>query len=133
MFITSPAESVHTLNWEDLQAQDVTLWTLEADQQVAGFGALRELDPKTGELKSMRVDPTLRGRGLGAKLLDFLESVAMERGYERLYLETGTDEFFAPAQRLYERFGYDACPPFGSYHEDPFSLFMTKALLDRRG
>lgn len=109
------------------------MWSMLLDGQSVGCGALRELSPRSGELKSMRVDASLRRRGLGAKLLSFLESVAIERGYSCLYLETGTEPFFEPAQQLYRSFGYQPCQPFGSYREDPNSLYMIKdlAVLDR--
>lgn len=128
MYQTSPAESVHTLDWDALQSEAVSMWSLLQDSTVVGCGALRELSPRSGELKSMRVDASSRRKGLGTKLLSFLESVAMERGYARLYLETGTQPFFEPAQKLYRRFGYQPCPPFGSYREDPHSMCMTKGL-----
>jgi putative acetyltransferase len=47
---------------------------------------------------------------------------------QRLSLETGTTEPFQPAQRLYERFGFVYCGPFGDYAPDPFSVFMTLEL-----
>jgi putative acetyltransferase len=54
--------------------------------------------------------------------------VAAERNYQRLSLETGTQDFFIPARKLYERFGFEYCGPFGDYAEDPYSAFMTKSL-----
>lgn len=130
MFKTSPPESVHTLDWETLQTPDLSVWTLVLDNRLVGCGAIRELDATSGELKSMRVEPRLQRRGLGAKLLSFLESVAMDRGYHRLYLETGTHAFFEAAQRLYRRFGYQPCPPFGKYRVDPHSLCMSRDLVE---
>jgi len=50
---------------------------------------------------------------------------AREQGFMRLSLETGSQPFFAPARRLYERHGFEACAPFGSYQPDPASHFMT--------
>jgi putative acetyltransferase len=35
---------------------------------------------------------------------------------------------FEPARRLYESFGFSYGPPFGSYREDPNSVFMTRPL-----
>ena len=52
----------------------------------------------------------------------------MRRGYERVSLETGTMEAFAPARELYRRFGFDPCLPFAQYFEDPYSICMTKVL-----
>lgn len=53
---------------------------------------------------------------------------ARARGLQRVSLETGAEEFFAPARRLYERFGFTSCPPFGAYRDDPLSVFYTRAL-----
>jgi putative acetyltransferase len=49
-------------------------------------------------------------------------------GYARLSLETGAEEFFLPARKLYEKFGFDYCQPFAEYQPDPFSVFMTRKL-----
>lgn len=127
----TPSESVHTLSWAALQEADVSLWSMHADHDVVGCGALRELRPDAGELKSMRVEASFRGYGLGSKLLSFLEGRANERGYARIYLETGPEVFYAPARRMYERFGYVECAPFGDYKQDPHSVYMTKELRAR--
>jgi putative acetyltransferase len=76
----------------------------------------------------MRTAPASRGRGVAAALLGHLLETARERGYARVSLETGSQDFFAPARRLYARHGFEVCGPFGSYREDPHSTFMTLAL-----
>jgi putative acetyltransferase len=52
----------------------------------------------------------------------------VDGGYTRLFLETGSQEFFAPARRLYERHGFEVCAPFAGYVPDPNSVFMTRKL-----
>lgn len=52
----------------------------------------------------------------------------MQTGIPRLSLETGSMEAFAPAWRLYERFGFEDCGPFAEYTLDPSSVFMTRWL-----
>ena len=37
-------------------------------------------------------------------------------------------DYFEPARRLYARFGFSFCKPFGSYVEDLNSVFMTREL-----
>jgi putative acetyltransferase len=64
------------------------------------------------------------GRAVLAHLLD----LARDRRLDRVSLETGTTEGFAPARRLYESAGFAACPPFGSYRESPYSAFYTRSL-----
>jgi len=53
---------------------------------------------------------------------------ARSRTYKRLSLETGSPDVFAPAQRLYQRYGFEYCGAFPPYEPNPFSVFMTKVL-----
>jgi putative acetyltransferase len=53
---------------------------------------------------------------------------AKRRSYRRLSLETGAMAYFDPARALYASFGFAPCAPFGSYVEDPNSVFMAKDL-----
>ncbi len=50
---------------------------------------------------------------------------AERRGYATVNLETGTQPGFVPARTLYESVGFHYCGPFGSYSEDPHSLFCS--------
>jgi putative acetyltransferase len=43
-------------------------------------------------------------------------------------LETGTADFFRPARRLYEKFGFNYYAPFADYHPSPHNTFMTRTL-----
>ncbi|EKT82496.1 acetyltransferase [Rhodococcus opacus M213] len=73
----------------------VTVWTLWDEETVLGTVALRELSPAEGEIKSMRTATEARGRGVAGRLLAHLVDEARARGYVRLNLETGTEDFFA--------------------------------------
>lgn len=132
MHASSPAESVHALDLERLRHPSVTFFSAWIDGEIAGIGALSQIDGLRGELKSMRVDDRFLGRGVGRAILRHLIATATERGMTSLWLETGTPADFAAATRLYESEGFVACGPFGDYVEDPFSLFMTKSLADIR-
>jgi putative acetyltransferase len=125
---TSPAESVHALDHVGLRAAEVSLWTVWAGVVLVGCGALKKLSADEGEIKSMRTRPQARGRGVAAHLLGFLLAESRRRGYRRISLETGSQEFFAPARRLYARHGFLPCPPFADYRPDPNSVFMTLEL-----
>ena len=46
----------------------------------------------------------------------------------RVTFETGSMRYFEPARRLYAKFRFKSCPPFGDYREDPNSVFMTREL-----
>ena len=128
MHESSPPESVHALDVDRLRHPSVTFWSAWIDGTLAGIGALKSLDHERGELKSMRVADGFRGTGVGRALLRHIVAEARERGMTSLWLETGSTPDFAPAQRLYESEGFVVCGPFEGYRDDPFSVFMTRAL-----
>ena len=129
MYELSPPESVHALDVSTLQRPDITFWSVrDGDGLLLGCGALKELDARHGEVKSMRTPAALRRRGAGRAVLEHIVAVARERGYTRLSLETGSMEAFAPARRLYASYGFQYCEPFGDYVLDPNSVFMTLVL-----
>jgi len=124
----SPPESVHAFPIERLRGSDVTFYSAWQGNRLAACGAIKQLDPAHGELKSMRAHPDYSGRGAGKAILEQLLAVARERGYARVSLETGAPAEFAPAHRLYQGYGFADCGPFGAYRADPFSRFMTRTL-----
>ncbi|WP_369375568.1 GNAT family N-acetyltransferase [Promicromonospora sp. Populi] len=134
MFATSPPESVHALDHSALLAPSLTFWTARDDDgALLGCGALSALDPVhppevDAEIKSMRTATHARGRGVASALLDAILTEARRRRYTRVSLETGTQDYFAPARRLYARHGFTECGPFGTYTLDPHSVFMTLEL-----
>ena len=128
MLANSPEGSCHFLDFEGLNAADVTFWSIWDDDKLAGCGALRELDGQHGEIKSMRTDANHLGKGVGAAMLTHIVAEAQRRGYHRLSLETGRGDAFVPAFQLYARAGFTECAPFAKYTPDPFSLFMTLSL-----
>ena len=125
MYATSPAESVHALDPSALAGPGISFWTAREDSRLLGCAALKHLAPGEGEIKSMRTAAPARGRGVASALLLHVLAEARSTGYRRLYLETGSQEFFAPARRLYERHGFADCPPFAGYQPDPHSVFMA--------
>ena len=125
----SPPESVHALDLAELKRPEITFWTVWSGDELIGCGALKELDPKHGEIKSMRTTPAYRGKGVGKLMLQSILEEAAGRGYERLSLETGSMAAFEPARRLYESHGFVYCTPFADYVLDPNSLYMTKDLV----
>jgi putative acetyltransferase len=128
MHRTSPPESVHALDLAGLKRPDVTFWSVRSNDLLVGCGALKELDPVHGEIKSMH---TVRGRrreGIACAMLAHIIAEARHRRYRRLSLETGSMEAFAPARRLYESFGFTYCAPFASYVDDANSVFLTRVL-----
>jgi putative acetyltransferase len=128
MFLLSPPESVHALALDELRKPDVTFWTAWSDSELLGCGALKELSPHHGEIKSMRTFLAHRRKGVGRAILAHIIEEARRRSYTRLSLETGSMEAFKPAQRLYESFGFTFCAPFADYRDDPNSVYMTLEL-----
>ena len=124
----SPPESVHALDVEGLRQPGVTFWSAWRDGELLGCCALTERGDGHGELTSMRTANAHQRRGVGAALVRHLLAEARARGYRRLSLETGSMAAFEPARALYARFGFEPCPPFAGYAEDPYSLFMTREL-----
>jgi putative acetyltransferase len=128
MALHSPPESVHALDLEGLRRPDITFWTVRENGELLGCGALKELDPRHAEIKSMRTAARHLRKGVASHLLRHIVEEARRRGYTRLSLETGSAEAFEPARRLYAGFGFTYCGPFADYVEDPYSVFMTREL-----
>lgn len=128
MTLHSPPESVHTLDLDKLQKTEITFWTLWANGELLGCGAIKELDPEHCELKSMKTDSRHLRKGVAEKLLVYIIEEARSRGYKQISLETGSMDAFVPARKLYEKHGFVECGPFGDYGLDPYSMFMRKEL-----
>jgi putative acetyltransferase len=121
-----PPASNHLVQLAELQGRGV-LFAVVRDEAggACGCGAVMP-SPEGGEIKRMYVSPTLRGRGAGRGLLEFLERQASQHGMRLLQLETGIHQ--PEALRLYERAGYTRRGPFGGYQPDALSVFMEKRL-----
>lgn len=129
MYATSPAESVHALDPAALTDPAITFWTArDGGGALLGTVALKALGGGSAELKSMRTAPAARGQGVGAALLDHALAQATLRGYRSVLLETGTQDYFAAARRLYARADFVECPPFADYVLDPHSVFLRRDL-----
>jgi putative acetyltransferase len=126
----SPPESIHALDLDALRSPEITFWTVWDGADLLGCGALKELDPSHGEIKSMHTAAEHRGRGIATGLLAHIIDEARSRSYQRLSLETGAMDAFAPGRALYARFGFIDAAPFGDYIADPNSVFMTLDLAD---
>lgn len=121
-------ESSHALELDAFANPDLTLFGVRRQGQLLGCGALKELDAAAGELKTMRVVAEVRGAGVGGAILDYLVAEAAQRGYQVVYLETGSEPFFEPAHALYHSRGFVECGPFADYLLDPHSVFMRREL-----
>ena len=124
----SPPQSVHALPLEGLRRREITFWSVWENGELLGCGALKELDPEHGEIKSMRTASSHLRKGVARAMLQHILAEAARRGYRRLSLETGAQPGFEPARQLYARAGFTACAPFAQYTNDPNSVFMTREL-----
>lgn len=118
----------NALDLEGLQSEDVTFFSVWEGETLTGCGAVRELNATHGEIKSMHTDRRFRRRGVSAALLYHMTKFSEERGYKRLSLHVHPGKYFTPAMKLYERFGFGLCEPFGDYEPHEHSLFMTKEI-----
>ncbi|MDL4817662.1 GNAT family N-acetyltransferase [Actinomadura opuntiae] len=124
----TPLESKHALDLDGLRGPDVTFWSVTDGGVVVGCGAIKRLDAEHAELKSMRTSTARKRSGVASRLLGHIIGEAERMGFKRISLETGSDDFFLPARRLYEKFGFEYCEPFADYRPDPNSVFMSRSL-----
>jgi len=91
------------------------------DSEIAACGALREWEPKVGEIKRIFVRPDHRGPGFGPILTGALLQRAREIGYERVRVDTLPT--MAAAIQFYQKMGFK---PIGAYwpHPVPGALFF---------
>ena len=111
----SPPDTCHFLDVAGLKTPDITFWSARDGETLLGVVALKALDDRSGEVKSMHVAEAARGKGAGRALMAHLIDEARSRGYRSLWLETGNTAGFEAALALYARLGFSECPPFGGY------------------
>ena len=107
----TPPDHVHAMEVDDLLGPAVTFFSARRDGVLLGVGALKRLDETHAELKSMHTSEAARGRGVGRAMVDRLLAVAVDHGYQRVSLETGTGDAFVPARSLYTKVGFEPCAP----------------------
>ncbi|VVJ15986.1 Histone acetyltransferase HPA2 and related acetyltransferases [Amycolatopsis camponoti] len=109
-------------------AESVAVFLVARDTEgtAVGCGGLRLLEPGSGEVKRMYVDPAARGTGVATALLRALEDHARDLGIPRLLLETGTGQ--PDAMRFYRREGYEPIEAYGPYAGEPLSRCFARDL-----
>ncbi|MEM9801188.1 MAG: GNAT family N-acetyltransferase [Planctomycetota bacterium] len=121
----TPIDDAYALEAEELADASVSFFSIRDDGVLQGIGALRALGPKEVEVKSMHTAKVARRRGMARRMLEHLIAFARESDAERLFLETGAMEVFAPARALYRAAGFVECEAFGDYGPSDKSVFMT--------
>ena len=121
----SPAGSTHVLDIAGLKDNTIKFWSLWDNNEIIGCGALKFLEKGHGEFKSIRVADNFRKKGIGEKIINHLILEAKKLNIDKLSVETGAGNFFQPARKLFNKFGFKECPPFAHYKEDPNSCYYT--------
>lgn len=124
----TPPGSAHVFDVSRLAAPDIDFWAAWEGGILLGVGAMKPIDARNGEVKSMHTASAARRRGVASALLSHIIDTSRARGLTRLSLETGSFEYFAPAVALYKSHGFEDCAPFGDYRPDPNSLFLTREI-----
>ena len=121
----SPEGSAHVLDINGLKDSSIKFWSLWENDNLMGCGALKFLDKKHGEFKSIRVSDKFRNKKYGLKVINYLIKEAKKLKIKRLSLETGAGEFFSPARKLFVKCGFQVSEPFSHYKKDINSVYMT--------
>jgi putative acetyltransferase len=124
----TPPEDVHALELNQLVDPGVTFYSYRCDGELLAVGALKQLDGRHAELKSMHTAAQARRSGVGRAMVEHLIGVARDHGFRRVSLETGSTQAFAAARSLYAQAGFTPCGPFGGYPPGRGNTFMTMAL-----
>ena len=96
------------------------------DGRPLACGGICRFDDARAEVKRMYVAPEARGRGLGRRVLEELESAARGLGYRGIVLETGVKQ--REALGLYRSTGYEPIPCYGPYAGEERSRCFEKRL-----
>jgi len=101
------------------------------DQNLAGFICFGPI-PMTErcyDLYWLRVDEASSGKGIGGRLLGFMEELVAGEGARRIYVETSSTAPYQAARSLYEKHGYQlVCSLKDFYREgDHKMIFMKEA------
>ena len=96
------------------------------NEKPIGCGALKEYSPGTMEVKRIFTIRENRGKGIGVRVLNELETWASEMHYSKLILETGKRQ--PEAIGLYKKNGYMIIPNYGQYADIENSVCFEKRI-----
>ena len=126
----TPREFQFQLTAEQMAEPTVTVFVArDPAGRAIGMGALKEHGAGVGEVKRMFTLPEVRGKRIGSQLLERIETLARDRGLQRLVLETGEAPGFEPAWRVYERGGFIVCGAVLDYPDSGHTRFYEKQLV----
>jgi putative acetyltransferase len=128
MHAGSPPGTVYALDVSGLKSPEINLFAAWDGATLLGIGALKQLSPTSGEIKSMRTHGDHLRKGVAARMLEHLLALARSRGYRRVSLETGTGPAFEAALALYRKYGFANGACFGEYAPSEFNQFLHLSL-----
>jgi len=121
-----PPEECHLTQPNELKQVSSILLGMFCDGVLCGMGGLKFIDDYA-EVSRMYILEEHRGKGLAVRLLNALEREAASKGQTLLKLETS--DKFESAYRLYLKYGFNLCEPFGEYiHEAYQHTYMEKRI-----
>lgn len=103
-------------------------WIAEVDGEPAGCVFCVAADGSTAKLRLLLVEPSARGMGIGARLVEECLRFARRKGYRRITL--WTTDVQTGARRIYERAGFslDEQSPQHSFGHDLLSQTWSRDL-----
>ena len=126
--VASPEGSAHVLDIDGLKHSSIKFWSLWKNKTLVGCGALKFLNNKHGEFKSIRVHDAFRRKSFGTEIIKILIKEAQNLNIKQISIETGAGDFFIPARKLFKNCGFKPCEPFAHYTKDINSIYLTKLI-----
>jgi len=123
-----PPENRHGLPLEAIFQPHVRFFVATLDDAPAGCGGVAFFDG-FAEVKRMYVRPAARGQGVARAILARLEAETRAANLAVLRLETGDKQI--DALRLYRRYGFTDCAPFGVYLHLPADAIAASIFLEK--
>jgi putative acetyltransferase len=123
-----PPENRHGLTLEAIFQPHVRFFVATLDGDPVGCGGVALFDG-FAEVKRMYVRPVARGQGVARAILDRLEAETRAANLPVLRLETGDKQ--TDALRLYYRYGFTDCGPFGHYAALPPQAIAASIFLEK--
>jgi putative acetyltransferase len=124
----TPPEFCSHMTAEQMADAHTSVFIARDNGAAVGCGALKR-HGEVGEVKRMYTRPTHQGHGIGGRILERIEALALSEGVSRLVLETG--DRHPAAWRVYERAGFSRCGPVLDYPDSSYSVFYEKILTPR--
>jgi ribosomal protein S18 acetylase RimI-like enzyme len=109
-------DDYHATNRED--GHRAFAW--DEEDRILGYVyyAPTPMTDRSWHLYWIAVDSTAQGRGLGGKLLAFVEQDIRDRGGRLLLVETSTTPHYEPTRRFYLKHGYALAATVADFYAD---------------